>query len=330
MKKKQPESLIFGANQNLSVRVSDLLSPAGKASSKSKPSSKKTTTRKAGSKKSASTGGTSKARALIKPTRFSTKRMPGPKTLTATVKATVPTPTVTRRVPGVDAIELEPIGVWDLTESVGYLPQLLNRLNKVQKCFHFFDVQAPIPIDLVSTPERAKEWVETHHPKTGFKQKETIYDNLIAEEFYTAGEPVRKALQLESLIGLAPSMILDQIDGKGSPIWGNLLYSWIEGLVVVSTYDLPQYLKATDRTLEMICMYLAIAALLQERTEEILTHEKLHPGKQLCLFDLSWTKSQMIAGLKQPFIHPECLSRLKNEYREAAVKMVNELGTYNR
>lgn len=220
------------------------------------------------------------------------------------------------------------VGIWELGTHAGYLPWLIERLNAAQPLFTFFKIQAAVPAGLVSRPSRIKAW-SMEMERLGYisrQYRETITDNIIAEDFFGRAERVRKELGVEYLIGVTPSMVAGiEDDGQERTVYWNHLAVSEGRTILTSAYGMNAHAQKAKRPFEVALALVAVAQLVATLNPRIEYHDDVG-----CIFDYNQDHRAIVKSLRRPMIDKECLARLAPRFRDAAVALVEELGAYER
>lgn len=206
------------------------------------------------------------------------------------------------------------VGVLDLAAWVSGLPNLLERLNAAQPQFTFFEVQAPLPAGLRKTAS----WYEKEMAfKLGPKDRKELERQFYANDFFKAGENLRKHFGLDFLVGITPAMIAGIADGE---LYWNHFSSSKGPVLLISTAELREFSGRAERPFEAFVGHLLTAQLLVAMNSRLAFHED-----RGCLFDYNQSRVSIIKGVANPAIEPECLQRIDPKNRDAARAFVNVL-----
>lgn len=212
------------------------------------------------------------------------------------------------------------IGIWDIGANVPFVSNMVEELNSCQKFLKFFQIHAPVPAGVVSTPERVVRWAN-EQTDFSFDTKSDMAENLIAPLFYPFANKIRLSVGVDVIVGLTASRVMDVEDEF---LLGNLFYSFDENMVVVSTCDLDKISKKAGRPYEVSVMFLIITALLAERHYPKL---KVHNDRG-CIFDWNGDRISLYKCIRKPIIDKECLSKLESRYRATAEAIFRKLVSY--
>jgi hypothetical protein len=216
------------------------------------------------------------------------------------------------------------IGIWDVGAWVGALPDLVRRMSDVQKSYRFYAVQATVPSGLIRSPEGMVAWLTDTLGKRPSKRKASdLKDNLLANDFYSLAEPVRRDLHLDYLVGITPSMVADEDHGE---LHWNLFSASQKRLVLTSTYELREFAKKSRRPFEAYLAGVIIAAVLVASQPRLGFHEgEKDTG---CLFDYCEDRASIMHKAAKPWIEPACMDKIRRAFRPAAEAFVQLLTDY--
>lgn len=207
------------------------------------------------------------------------------------------------------------VGVLDLGAWFAALPELLERLNKGQTQFTFFEVQAPLPGGLLKS---GAWYVKVKDYQLTKSEKAELSTQIYANEFFGAGRNIRLHFGLQYLVGITPAQIAG-ID-RGSLYWNH--FSTSNGPeLLISTADLRSFAAKAQRSFEVLVGYLLIAQLLAESNSRVRFHRD-----RGCLFDYNKSRVSIAQSAAKPTIEPKCLERIQPENRETALKFMQVLG----
>ncbi len=224
--------------------------------------------------------------------------------------------------------EVVTVALWDLNSRSGQLPEVINLINSAQPLFTFFELQgAPLPTGLIGPPQRVEDWVRARLHKRGKrltkKMRETLGapgDNFIANEFYKYARVVHKRIGVDYTVGITQSMIAG--DDQGEIFW-NYFTASRDHLLVTSTYDLRGYARKAGRSFEVALMMLVVAQLLVEMNSRLTFHQDTG-----CIFDFNSDRASVIESIRALKIDDDCLSKISDKYRQAALAMLDALRSY--
>lgn len=215
------------------------------------------------------------------------------------------------------------VGVWDLGARVGWLSRIVEVLNAAQGAFAIFQLEAAIPADIISRPERIAAWIREKTGKApGPKARKGIANSTIEDDFYKRAGVVRKDLGLDYLVGITPTMIAGE-DVNREVNWD--YFSSSRGrLILASTYELRRFALKAGRPFEVAVGALITAQLL------VAVNPRLdyHSENRKCLFDYNDDRVSIVDALKTLGIEDECLRKIRPEYREVARDLVEALKVY--
>jgi hypothetical protein len=217
--------------------------------------------------------------------------------------------------------KLERVGVWDLGAWLGGLPRFLERCNEAQTKFVFYSVKATVPAGTVRRPEGIAAW---HLASTGARitavDRQELADNIIADDFFPLADVVRKDLGLDYIVGVTPSMIAGTDDGA---VYWNHFSTHAHRTILVSTYDLRDFAKATNRPFEVYLGSLVLAQLMVACNSRLEFHDD-----RGCLLDYNKSRVSIQATVANMHIEPACLDRIAPRYRVAATALTEALRTW--
>ncbi len=215
-------------------------------------------------------------------------------------------------------------GIWDLDSQVGELPAVVERLNAAQPVFAFFEVQAALPVGLVSRPQRVVAWAaERSAEPLAADAVEEFENNIIFTEFAGRAERIRRVLGIDYLIGITPSMIAFEDDVE---IHWNYFTGFAGKIALASTYGMYDYARQARRPFEAAVAGIVVAQLLVALDYPALG---FHPEVRGCLFDFNEERDTIVRSLRRARIEPECLAKIQPRYRAAAEAMTAALRAYD-
>jgi hypothetical protein len=223
------------------------------------------------------------------------------------VELKLPRPTISQP----DAPPRIVVGVWSLDAWLGKLSDLIEKLNRIQAAFTFYEVQAAVPAGLISRPERLVLWLEALGKEPPERAKRDIEDNLIAGDFFGLAEGIRKDFKLDYLVGITPSMVAGS---ETNEIYWNHFSTFEDRIVLASSYQLHEFAQSTGLPFEAFLTTVIISQVLVATSYPDLG---FHDDRG-CLFDYDASRVSLIDKVRKPSIDAECLAALKPLYREAA------------
>ncbi len=219
--------------------------------------------------------------------------------------------------------EVVSAGIWDLGTRVAALPRLIERLNRAQPGFVFFEVQAAIPAGLVSRPERVAQWAKERLGRR-LKPDEVreLRSNVIDTDFFERAESVRKDLGVAYLVGLTPSGVASESEDEAD--W-NYFSMFRKRLVLASTYEVRTFAERAGRPFEALVGGIVVAQLLVAMHFPRLS---FHDENRGCLFDYREQRETIVDAARNAGIEKECLERIDEPYRASATALVKALRAY--
>jgi hypothetical protein len=205
------------------------------------------------------------------------------------------------------------------------MPDMIAKLNAAQAAFALFQVEAAVPMGVVSAKEWVAEWFRRRHRRPlSPADRKVLERNVIADDFLPRVDRVRRDLGLDYLVALTPDMIAGW-DPEDGPSWN--FFNWWddEGRnFLVSTYGVREYAQQAKRPFEAAVAGIAVSALF------VVVNPKAeyHPENRGCFFDRNDDRDSIVKFIKAPRIDPECLRLLLPRYRPAAEAMVAVLRSY--
>jgi hypothetical protein len=225
--------------------------------------------------------------------------------------------------------QVQTVALWDVNAWVTHLARVIEPLNYAQPLFTFFDYHIPLPVGLISPPERVIAWVRAalnHQNKrlTKKAREEIEYGNIIFNDFYENAKAVYEDLGVDFLVGITQSMIAGQRPGK--PPFYNHYSTSQDKTLLISAYKLREYANEAGRPFEVAVASLVIGELLVDinKNRELI----YHTPDTGCLFDFNEKNENIIYSLKDLKIEDRCLGLIDEEYRDAAASMIEVLRSY--
>jgi hypothetical protein len=221
------------------------------------------------------------------------------------------------------------IALWDVNAWIGPLGRIIDPLNKAQARFTFFELHAPLPVGLVSTPECVNSWLREllheDNKRLSKKVREEMMHNIIFNEFCEHARAVHERVGVEFLVGITQNMIAGKRKDK-PPFWNYYsASSESDQIFLISVYKLREYAKQAGRPFDVAVAMLVIGELLVD----INSNKKLKYHKDTgCIFDFNEENEDIVHSLKELKIEDSCLALIDKEYRQAAADMIEVLRTY--
>lgn len=304
--KLSPFTLVHQRHSEEGIKAADLLPHGGRAErtrvrhllNDIKPSYMRTLLSSAVARKSAETGGSEGSRALKRIATHLSERQ--------------------------DAVA---VGVWDLDVRIGFLPNIIERLNGAQGVFTFFEVQAAVPAGLVSRPERIASWALEHTGRIlSKKELGGIGAAVIDDDYFRHAQTVRRDLGIDYLVGITRALVAGRDDVEGIS-WTRLSSSSGRAgrgrLLLTSAAELRGQTGQAGRPFESEAMMSVVTHLLIAlggSGSQLRFHEEVNG----CVFDRRQRRSSA-GGVS---IEPTCLSLVPAKYRDAASEVIRALQTY--
>ncbi|WP_040619318.1 hypothetical protein [Rhodovulum sp. PH10] len=264
-----------------------------------------------------SNDGVAQARREIARTKSARVHQSAPKTLVAfSLSDLSPRPTTQRSAPHVV------VGIWSLEAWLAGLGGLIDALNKAQRTFLFYEVDAAMPAGLISRPERVAAWFkESSGRKPSKRILETLKDNLVADDFFGLAEKIRRDLTLDYIIGVTPSMVAGT---NGDELFWNHFSTFKDRALLTSGYQLHEFAHDTGCPLESFIGRIIVSQLLVAMMWPKLGFH----NDTGCLFDYNESRASLKDRVKGLHIEPGCLKMIKRAYRPAALAFVDLLRSY--
>lgn len=212
------------------------------------------------------------------------------------------------------------IGIWDLGAWLGGLIRLVETLNSTQRTFVFFEVKAAVPSGLISRPERIMSWLrDALGREVTPSEKESLQNNLIANDYFAMAEVIRCDLGIDYLVGITPSMVAGE--NEGSYYLNH--FSTFEGqLILASTYELREFAERTGRSFES---FLAVVIVAQVLVARFYPDLGFHMEDRGCLFDYNEDRVSIQRKVQNPLIEQACMRAISPPYHPAVESLVKAL-----
>lgn len=250
---------------------------------------------------------------------------------TITGTASIPRPTTkTKKAKRIPIPKSSPsvqitVGIWSLDAWLGSISNLIEALNQQQSKFVFYEVEASVPAGLISRPERVIPWLDAalknahnKNAKTAIEQaKNTIQDNLIANDFFGVADRIRTDIGLNYIVGVTPSMVAGK-DEDGFYYTDH--FSTCAGhTILASSYDLHAFADSSGLSFQAFLTTIIISELLVAICPKLGFH---HPDTG-CLFDYNENRANLIKDVRDLKIDPGCMELIEPPYRDAARSFLN-------
>jgi hypothetical protein len=228
------------------------------------------------------------------------------------------------------ASKVETVAVWDLDAHVGELPALVGLLNSVQTAFTFLSLQAPLPAGLVARREHFLDWAHSRkrqgRQRIQKKSAEAFENNLMSSDFYSYAHIVHRTLGVNYTIGITRQMIAGY--ERGGKLFWNYFADSNKSVLLVSTYNLREYARQAGRPFEVALAGVILSQLLVEVNKNTGSGVLQYHEDTGCLFDFNDQRDSIVRSIKEAKIDEDCLGKLSQRYRKAAVAMIDALKTY--
>src|ERR1041384_3413517 len=178
----------------------------------------------------------------------------------------------------------------DLDNGLANLAQICQRLNSIQKFFHF------------SHPGLSFEYTALRD----FEGKINLYVPDLPESFYSQ----KTLLNADLAVCLTKYLLaFDEEDGTISFDYLSLPSDDDNSFKFITTYGLYEYAKKAGCTFEKSVVYHILTQLLIHFADNLV----FHPEVRGCIFDFCEEHSWMIKGMKRMRLCPSCSKELENE-----------------
>ena len=162
------------------------------------------------------------------------------------------------------------VGVWNLGDWLGYLPEWLEVMNKHQSRYRFFTIEAMVPLGMVRRPEGVIAWAEqTAHKTLDKTVKAQMKIQTISDEYFKIAEKVRDDVSVPAArgssklnfhVGITPAMVA-LVSADNKPHW-NYFSDSSGRLALASTYDLRRYANESGIEFAVFVMGVIVAQVL--------------------------------------------------------------------
>jgi hypothetical protein len=216
------------------------------------------------------------------------------------------------------------VAIWDLDAKVGGMSQLINALNDAQSAFTCFEFQAPLPSELVIHSGDFSVWARTRLGKRVSKsEREGFANNFMFDDFQKFARVVHKQAGVDYLVGITRYTVAWT---DGDKLRGNYFIASDKRVILVSAFNVREYAAQAGRPFEAAVAGMVLAAVLASLNRRLQYHEENTTG---CLFDFHKERDTIVESIRQARIGPECLARIDEKYREAAVALIDMLRNYS-
>jgi hypothetical protein len=214
------------------------------------------------------------------------------------------------------------VGIWSLEGWLTDLGGMIDRLNKAQSTFLFYEVNAVVPAGLISGPERVARWYQEASGRRPSKRvREQLKDNVVADDFFGLAEKIRTDMGLDYVIGVTASMVSFFED---SHIYWNYFSTFDGRALLASSYQLHEFARDTGWPFEAFLAKIIVSQLL---VAIMWPKFGFHPDTG-CLFDFDESRVSLKDKVKDPHVEPGCLELMDPVYRPAALAFVDLLRSY--
>lgn len=210
------------------------------------------------------------------------------------------------------------VGVWNLGEWLGYLPQWLETLNKKQDRYRFYMVEAMVPLGLVLEPAGVIAWCKREG--IDLNDGEVDAPHTIENEFRTVAERLRCSLQvptttgtsgLDYMVGITPGMVA----GVDATFYWNHFSSGDKRTLLASLFDFHRYAKESDVPISHFVMGVVIAQLLEVQFRHL--HLGFHEENRGCLFDYNGDRESLKKSIARMQIEASCMKHIPADFQPA-------------
>lgn len=190
------------------------------------------------------------------------------------------------------------VALLDIDSKVGFLPDLVRRVNDAQGYYNFEVVYVAVPSGYVRTD--LSEDPQTFVPR--------LKDVL---------QPLPQQLHVNFVCGLTQHLIAG--GSKGREYWNYFTSSVTDSdsIFVVSTFDLRRYAQKAKKSFAKAVFRLCLSMLVASDPRLDIDFHKETTG---CLFDFCENRDDILVGLKKmKFDHEFCRSKIKDSLQLAAI-----------
>lgn len=206
------------------------------------------------------------------------------------------------------------IGVWDAGARLGALGALLGRLDEAQDGFLFSELLAPVPAGVVRSAETVRAWLRERQVPAGRSSR--IGPRVLGAELAGRGEAIRLALDLDAVVALSRSRLLEATRERGAAH----ATASSHGRVVLVSGD---GFRAAAASAGLPVSPLLLRAALPRLLAALFPKVRLHAPRG-CLFDRRDGATAVLAGWGQGLEAP-CRNLLPRAFRSAADAVVAAL-----
>lgn len=189
-------------------------------------------------------------------------------------------------------------GIVDLDTGLTNIPRIAERLNTIQKFFHFTSPKISIPIEDALSTLQGRKNLEPNSISTD------LYDNIqyLNVDFVVCVTRYPLAFREGSLIKF------NYFSGP-SPV--------NERFMFISTHQLYDFTKQANRTFEKGLVYIMIGQLIV-----YFTTLGYHEETKECVMDFCRKRGDMVHGLKRMRLCPGCLPQIKEPKLKHAITAI--------
>ena len=188
-------------------------------------------------------------------------------------------------------------GIVDLDGGLMNLREIAQRLNSIQKFFHFTCPSIALSYDAIRSFEGSPNLVVNLLPESLYEQKKYLNVDLVA------------------CLTKYPLAFEDGNQVEFNYFTGSS--SIDERFMYISTNSLYEFVKKANVTFEK-----GIAFMITSQLLVYFTELRYHAETRACLMDFCETRSDIVKGLKEKKLCPQCLKRMKNVSLRKAVEAV--------
>ncbi len=218
------------------------------------------------------------------------------------------------------------IGVWDLGSRLARMQELLSRLNLSQEKLVFFEIEAAIPIGMVSQPEKVIRWASVAFERVlDASETQQFARNIIASDFYPRANLIRRSLGLDLLVGVTPALVADIDDGE---VFWNHFSSYEGPTVLTSSADLRRFAMEARCHVEVLAGMIILSQVLTA----LYSHRGVgfHRETRGCLFDYNEDRSGLIECSADIKIEEDCIKLFPPAFRQVALSLADALNMWAR
>ncbi len=185
----------------------------------------------------------------------------------------------------------------DLDNGFANLPQLCQKLNSIQRFFHFTAPVTKLKFNAVRLFEDEKNLAIASVPNSLYKERDYLNTDLVA---CLTRYPL--AFESDDLVEYNYFAGPSDVD---------------ETFMFISTHLLYDFTKQANRTFEKGLLYIVVQQLLVYFTN-LLYHDEIRG----CLMDFCEDRTNIVKGLKKMSLCSKCKTQVKNEKLMQAVEAI--------